>query len=71
VGGHVEKARLFRPAGDFEKAFDNIEVLQLAISMTEKWRLYQQAKLRLDDLEKWCRSAPRRCKRPTGTGHGQ
>jgi two-component system sensor histidine kinase/response regulator len=34
-----------------KKPFDNIEVLQLAISMTEKWRLYQQAKLRLDDLE--------------------
>jgi two-component system, sensor histidine kinase and response regulator len=35
-----------------KKPFDNIEVLQLAISMTEKWRLYQQAKLHLDDLEK-------------------
>jgi signal transduction histidine kinase/CheY-like chemotaxis protein len=35
-----------------KKPFDNIEVLQLAISMTEKWRLYQQAKLRLNDLEK-------------------
>jgi len=35
-----------------KKPFDNIEVLQLAISMTEKWRLYQQARLRLDDLEK-------------------
>ena len=35
-----------------KKPFDNIEVLQLAISLTEKWRLYQQAKLRLDDLEK-------------------
>jgi two-component system sensor histidine kinase/response regulator len=34
-----------------KKPFDNIEVLQLAISMTEKWRLYHQAKLRLDDLE--------------------
>jgi signal transduction histidine kinase/AmiR/NasT family two-component response regulator len=34
-----------------KKPFDNIEVLQLAISMTEKWRLYQQAKLRLGDLE--------------------
>jgi signal transduction histidine kinase/ActR/RegA family two-component response regulator len=34
-----------------KKPFDNIEVLQLAISMTEKWRLYQQAKLRLHDLE--------------------
>jgi two-component system, sensor histidine kinase and response regulator len=35
-----------------KKPFDNIEVLQLAISMTEKWRLYHQAKMRLDDLEK-------------------
>ncbi len=35
-----------------KKPFDNIEVLQLAISLTEKWRLYQQAKLRLEDLEK-------------------
>ena len=38
-----------------KKPFDNIEVLQLAISLTEKWRLYQQAKLRLDDLEKMVR----------------
>jgi len=35
-----------------KKPFDSIEVLQLAISMTEKWRLYQQARLRLDDLER-------------------
>ena len=35
-----------------KKPFDNIEVLQLAVSMTEKWRLYQQAKLRLADLER-------------------
>src|SRR2546430_4782833 len=35
-----------------KKPFDNIEVLQLANSLTEKWRLYQQAKSRLDDLEK-------------------
>jgi signal transduction histidine kinase len=34
-----------------KKPFDNIEVLQLAISMTEKWRLFLQAKLRLNDLE--------------------
>ncbi len=34
-----------------KKPFDNIEVLQLTISMTEKWRLYQEAKHRLDDLE--------------------
>jgi len=35
-----------------KKPFDSIEVLLLAISMTEKWRLYHQAKLQLDDLEK-------------------
>jgi two-component system, sensor histidine kinase and response regulator len=35
-----------------KKPFDNIEVLQLAIAMTEKWRLYQHAKLRLEDLER-------------------
>ena len=35
-----------------KKPFDNIEVVQLAISLTEKWRLYQQAKLRLEDLER-------------------
>jgi signal transduction histidine kinase/ActR/RegA family two-component response regulator len=35
-----------------KKPFDNIEALQLAISLSEKWRLYQQAKLRLEDLEK-------------------
>jgi two-component system sensor histidine kinase/response regulator len=34
------------------KPFDRVEVLQLAVAMTEKWRLYQQAKLHLDDLEK-------------------
>src|ERR1051326_1965295 len=38
-----------------KKPFDNVEVMQLAIAMTEKWRLYQQAKLRLDDLEKMVR----------------
>ncbi|HSI83603.1 MAG: response regulator [Candidatus Methylacidiphilales bacterium] len=35
-----------------KKPFDTIEVLQLAISMTEKWRLYQQTKHYLEDLEK-------------------
>jgi two-component system, sensor histidine kinase and response regulator len=39
-----------------KKPFDNIEVLQLAVSMTEKWRLYYSAKLRLVDLEKMVRS---------------
>ena len=35
-----------------KKPFDNIEVIQLAISLTEKWRLHQQAKFRLADLER-------------------
>jgi signal transduction histidine kinase len=34
-----------------KKPFDNIEVLQLAISMTEKWRLYYQVRLHLSQLE--------------------
>src|SRR5260221_1935709 len=38
-----------------KKPFDNIEVLQLASAMTEKWRLYQQAKCKLDDLERMVR----------------
>ncbi len=38
-----------------KKPFDNIEVLQLANSLTEKWRLYQQAKSRLEDLERMVR----------------
>jgi signal transduction histidine kinase len=39
-----------------KKPFDNIEVLQVAVSMTEKWRLCHKAKLRLDDLERMVRS---------------
>jgi CheY-like chemotaxis protein len=34
-----------------KKPFDNIEVLQLAVSMTEKWQLFQQTKTHLQDLE--------------------
>jgi two-component system, sensor histidine kinase and response regulator len=34
-----------------KKPFDNIEALQLASTMTEKWRLYQSAKSRLKFLE--------------------
>jgi len=33
------------------KPFDNIEVLQLATSMTEKWRLSRQARMKLEDME--------------------
>jgi DNA-binding NtrC family response regulator len=39
------------------KPFNSIEVLQLAVGMTEKWRLNQQAKLRVDNLEKLVQSA--------------
>jgi two-component system sensor histidine kinase/response regulator len=35
-----------------KKPFERIEVLELAIAMTEKWRLYQEAKLHLNDLER-------------------
>lgn len=35
-----------------KKPFDNIEVLQLANALTEKWRLAQQAQSRLADLER-------------------
>ena len=35
-----------------KKPFDPIEVLQLASSLTEKWRLLQQSKLRIEDLER-------------------
>src|SRR5207253_2893556 len=34
-----------------KKPFDNIEALQLANALTEKWRLYQEAKCKLQDLE--------------------
>src|ERR1700722_9323228 len=35
-----------------KKPFDLIEVWQLAIAMTQKWLLYQQAKLHLSDLKR-------------------
>lgn len=38
-----------------KKPFDNIEVLQLAQAMTEKWRLRQQAHLKMSDLEEGVR----------------
>jgi CheY-like chemotaxis protein len=39
-----------------KKPFDAIEVLQLAVAMTEKWRINQQTKLRLNDLEELIRN---------------
>jgi signal transduction histidine kinase len=35
-----------------KKPFDNMEVLQFAAALTEKWRLARDARLRLDDLER-------------------
>lgn len=40
-----------------KKPFDAIEVLQLAAGLSEKWRLNQQGKLRVDNLEKLAKSA--------------
>jgi two-component system, cell cycle sensor histidine kinase and response regulator CckA len=34
-----------------KKPFDTVEVLQLAAALTEKWRLHQQARVKLDQLE--------------------
>ncbi len=34
-----------------KKPFDNVEVLQLANALTEKWRLTQAARIKLEDLE--------------------
>ena len=34
-----------------KKPFDNIEVLQVASALTEKWRLAESAKRRVQDLE--------------------
>jgi signal transduction histidine kinase len=35
-----------------KKPFDNVEALQLAHALTEKWRLYRQVRVKLDDLER-------------------
>ena len=35
-----------------KKPFDNVEVLQLANTLTEKWRLLQQSKLKFHELER-------------------
>jgi two-component system sensor histidine kinase/response regulator len=44
--GHSDRLLILK------KPFDNIEVLQMAGALTEKWRLYRQAKSRLEDLER-------------------
>jgi len=38
-----------------KKPFETIEVQQLALALTEKWHLLQQAKSKLDDLERMVR----------------
>jgi CheY-like chemotaxis protein len=40
-----------------KKPFDNIEVRQLAVAMTKRWRVYQQIKLHTGSLEKALQSA--------------
>lgn len=35
-----------------KKPFDNVEVLQLANALTEKWRLLQESKCKVEDLER-------------------
>jgi DNA-binding LytR/AlgR family response regulator len=39
-----------------KKSSDNIEVLQLARALTTKWRLAQQAKCQLEDLDRMVRA---------------
>jgi two-component system, sensor histidine kinase and response regulator len=43
--GHSDRLLILK------KPFDNVEVLQLATALTEKWRLVQQARTKLDELE--------------------
>ncbi len=44
--GHSDKLLILK------KPFDNVEALQLATALTEKWHLAQQARLQMADLEK-------------------
>ena len=39
-----------------KKPFDNIEAVQLAATLTEKWRLTQESRARVDDLEAMVRT---------------
>ncbi len=45
VLGHADRFMILK------KPFDNIEVLQIAVSLTEKWQLARQERRRLQDLE--------------------
>ena len=45
-----------------KKPFDGVEVYQLAVSLTEKWKLGRQAQLKHDDLSKdWLSDELRNC----------
>ena len=44
--GHSDRLLILK------KPFDTVEVLQLATALTEKWRLMQQERSRVDDLER-------------------
>jgi two-component system sensor histidine kinase/response regulator len=44
--GHSDKLLILK------KPFDNVEALQLATALTEKWHLAQQARCKMSDLEK-------------------
>jgi CheY-like chemotaxis protein len=46
-----------------KKPFDNVEVLQLADALTEKWRLTRQAAVRLSDLERSLEERDAECSR--------
>jgi DNA-binding NtrC family response regulator len=43
--GHSDKLLILK------KPFDNVEALQLATAMTEKWHLTQQARIKMSELE--------------------
>jgi two-component system sensor histidine kinase/response regulator len=44
--GHTDRLAILK------KPFDTVEVQQLALAFTEKWQLLQQAKRKVDDLER-------------------
>jgi DNA-binding NtrC family response regulator len=49
-----------------KKPFDNIEVLQLTHALTEKWRLAQAAKQRLEELQSLVRELTRKLAKSKG-----
>jgi hypothetical protein len=52
LGRDPEKTRISDRLEILQKRFENVEFLQLAIAMNEKWRVNQQSKLRVDNLGK-------------------